>query len=401
MKILVIHYKSKITGGPELYFHSVIEELSLRGHDVVPFSYNWLNEEYNPSWPGKGTESFSFRDSNTAGAIKTLRRIPKMVNNRLVADDLARILLKEKPDVALVLLFLGKLSPSIFDSLCRFNVPYYVRISDFSSICATSTLFNNDICTRCVDRGPFQGVINNCSGKLSSSLLHYIIRLTLNSSKYRFAKGFLVPSKNSIDLLSKATSYSDSDLIHLPTFSPVELSFLPELSKEKRVVAYWGRVSPEKNVKELAVWMVNQAAVHPDWTYRIVGFDNSSYSSETRAVFNGMLNCECYQFAPLADCIELFTETTFFVSSTLIFDNFPQSPLVALALGVKVILPDFGSYRDVITNDNMGFLYTNLEELDFIYTAYEYDRNLVRKLYFDNFGKSKHFQTLERILCQK
>jgi hypothetical protein len=147
--------------------------------------------------------------------------------------------------------------------------------------------------------------------------------------------------------------------------------------------------------------MVNQAASHPEWTYRIVGFDSSVYSSETRAVFKGMLNCECYEFAPLTDCIELFTESTFFVSSTLIYDNFPQSPLVALSLGVKVILPDFGSYRDVITNEKMGFLYTNLEELDFMYTSYEYDRNLVRKLYFDNFGKAKHFETLERILCQK
>ena len=401
MKILIIHYKSRITGGPELYFHAVMEELSLRGHEVVSFSYNWLNEDYNPSWAGEGTERFSFSGGGES-AINSIRRIPRMVNNRFVADDLGQIIFYEKPDVALVLLFLGKLTPTIFDTLCRFNVTYYVRISDFSSICSTSTLFKDDVCTRCIDHGPLQGVVHNCAGTLSSSFMHYIMRLSLSSSKYRFAKGFLVPSKNSIGLLSKAKLYSGANLIHLPTFSPVEDSLPPdEDPTEKRVIAYWGRVSPEKNVKELAVWMVNQAASHPEWTYRIVGFDSSVYSSETRAVFKGMLNCECYEFAPLTDCIELFTESTFFVSSTLIYDNFPQSPLVALSLGVKVILPDFGSYRDVITNEKMGFLYTNLEELDFMYTSYEYDRNLVRKLYFDNFGKAKHFETLERILCQK
>ena len=38
MKILLVHYRFFVTGGPERYLFNTIKALKSRGHEIVPFS---------------------------------------------------------------------------------------------------------------------------------------------------------------------------------------------------------------------------------------------------------------------------------------------------------------------------------------------------------------------------
>ena len=41
MKILVANYRYFISGGPERYMFNLIEQLSVQGHEVIPFSIHY------------------------------------------------------------------------------------------------------------------------------------------------------------------------------------------------------------------------------------------------------------------------------------------------------------------------------------------------------------------------
>lgn len=229
------------------------------------------------------------------------------------------------------------------------------------------------------------------------STLHYFLRQKLILSDYNKAEAFIVPSINTKSILSNSKLYSKARFEVIPTYSPLELQDFTNKSISRKIIAYWGRVSPEKNVLSLARWMVKMSKIHHNWKFRIIGLDNSSYSEQIRAVFGSSSNCETYKFDSLESLKNKFQETTYYISDSLIYDNFPQSPLVALSLGVKVLLPNIGSYREVVRNDNMGFIYNSYDDLDSIFTWQNYNRMDVYRNYKKYFGKEQHFEKLMKL----
>ena len=165
MKVLLIHYRYRFSGGPELYLKKIIEYLNKNGHEVDIFSINWNDNEIDnrSDWytPNVSNSNFSARNSK-GGVISKLVRVPSMIYNKNVKSALENKILVFKPDIAYVLLFMGKLTASIFDSLSKYNIPFFVRISDFSSVCQNSILLRKKsiICTKCVSDGPINGVYN-------------------------------------------------------------------------------------------------------------------------------------------------------------------------------------------------------------------------------------------------
>ena len=54
MKILIIHYKYSITGGPERYMFNITNLLEKDGHEVIHFSINWndnIETKQKSFWP--------------------------------------------------------------------------------------------------------------------------------------------------------------------------------------------------------------------------------------------------------------------------------------------------------------------------------------------------------------
>lgn len=120
MKILIVHYRYFISGGPERYLFNVKEALEEKGHQVIPFSIkNTQNEksEYSDFFVdniGKSDEVFVNKYP------KTLRTYCDLVFREFysfsVKKKLKRLIRETKPDVCYLLVYKRALSPSVIDA---------------------------------------------------------------------------------------------------------------------------------------------------------------------------------------------------------------------------------------------------------------------------------------------
>ena len=101
----------------------------------------------------------------------------------------------------------------------------------------------------------------------------------------------------------------------------------------------------------------------------------------------------------LNDLLSTISDVNYFITSSKIVDNFPQSAVVALSQGIKVILPNMGSYTEVINSKEYGFIYDNFLQIEnYLVNDLEYfDRENIIKYYIDNFGLEKHLLKLTTI----
>ena len=85
------------------------------------------------------------------------------VHSREVYDALSRELRDARPDVAYVLKYERKLSPSVLAALHDHGVPIVVRLSDFAMVCPQQHLVRDDkVCELCVGRRPWPSVRFRC-----------------------------------------------------------------------------------------------------------------------------------------------------------------------------------------------------------------------------------------------
>lgn len=142
MKILIIHYRYFISGGPERYLFNLKELLENKGHKVIPFSIKYdknLYSEYDRYFatPLSNKSEIFFRDQtwNIKTLIKTLERT---FYSPEVYKKLKKLIIDTKPKIAIVLQFNRKLSPSVLSALYDTNLPFAVRLSDYGMICANA-----------------------------------------------------------------------------------------------------------------------------------------------------------------------------------------------------------------------------------------------------------------------
>ena len=155
MKICLVSYRYFVSSGPERYLFGVKDLLEERGHEVIPFSVRYRANEPTP-WakyfvePIAGDDEIRFRQHSwTVASVR--RALERAFYSREVYDALSAELRDAKPDVAYVLPYIRKLSPSVLAALHDHGVPTAVRFSDFAMVCPQPHLFRNDqICELCV-----------------------------------------------------------------------------------------------------------------------------------------------------------------------------------------------------------------------------------------------------------
>ena len=117
MKVLIINYRYFISGGPERYMFNLTQALEDGGHEVIPFSIRYKQNRPSPYAeyfvpPLAGEEEVYYKDQTfTPRAIlKTLSRLFYAFDVEL---GISKLVSRTQPDVAYVLHYLRKLSPSL------------------------------------------------------------------------------------------------------------------------------------------------------------------------------------------------------------------------------------------------------------------------------------------------
>jgi len=365
MKILIIHYRFFISGGPERYLFNLKQLLEKNGHEIIPFSIRYaknVKSKYNNYFvpPLSKDSEVYFREQtwNLKSFIKTLER---SFYSSEVYKNLKKLIIDTQPDFAIVLQFGRKLSPSVLSALYDTKIPFVVRVSDFGMICANAHFLRQQkVCELCIQGDLFYSVRYKCvQNSFGASLVNFVAKkFHRYMGYYNNIKYYIVPSKFTLRKMIEA-GFSPEKLVHIPTFiSNNEIKSC--VANKKRQIIYSGRVDETKGVHILlkAIKILQEKSFR-NFHCIIAGSGPDDYKNRLQDYLkeNNIRNVHFTGHLEKIKLDELLQESLFSVAPSLWYDNMPNSVLESLAAGTPVIASNHGSFPEIITNGDTGLLF--------------------------------------------
>lgn len=365
MKILIVHYRYFISGGPERYLFNLKELLENNGHKVIPFSIRYAknaDSDYSNYFvpPLSKEDEVYFRDQtwNLKSILKTIER---SFYSPEVFNSLKKLIIDTNPDYAIVLQFGKKLSPSVLMALDDRKIPFIVRVSDFGMICSNSHfLRKQQVCELCIKGDLLYSVRHKCvQDSYAASLVNFLAKKFHGlMGYYNNIKLFVVPSKFTMNKMIEA-GYSPAKLIHVPTFiNSVHIS--NQQINKKRQIIYIGRIDKTKGVHVLLKALkILQDGYYPEFDCIIAGSGPVDYKNNLTSYIekNNIKNVFFTGQLEKRELFKLVRESLFSIAPSLWYDNMPNSVLESLALGTPVLASNHGSFPEILKNGDTGLLF--------------------------------------------
>jgi glycosyltransferase involved in cell wall biosynthesis len=364
MKILIINYRFYISGGPERYMFNLIDLLESKGHTIIPFSINYDKNhttDYSDYFVDPLTSSSEvFFKEHRLNAQNILRILSRSFYSKNVYNKLSKLIDDTKPDFAIVLHYLKKLSPAVLQALNDKNIHYFVRISDFLMICPNAHLIREDkICELCIKGGLFNSVKYKCvQDSFGASVVHYLATKYHGYKKYfKNIRFFAVPSKFTMAKMIEGGVGSDK-LVYLPTFIRAKKGNDKILKKNQ--IVFVGRLERTKGVHILleALYEISKNK-YADFKTLIIGDGNKEYVEELKSFITNYDLRDVHFLGRLEkEDVELkFAESLCSVAPSIWYDNMPNSVLESFANGTPVIVPEHGSFIEIVKNGSNGLFF--------------------------------------------
>ncbi|MDY7037771.1 MAG: glycosyltransferase family 4 protein, partial [Thermodesulfobacteriota bacterium] len=265
-----------------------------------------------------------------------------------------RIAKKTNPDVAYVLHFLNKMSPSIIDGFKSVRVPVVVRLSDFGLICPQALcLGGEDICEKCLSGSLLNSVFHKCiknsyMGSFVKAVSWYFHRMIGSISRI---DAFVSPSKFLAEKFIEV-GFPREKFFHIPTF--VESSQVETTYTNKGDILYFGRISKEKGTHILLKAYDEIRTEKP--TLRVIGdITSSEYSIGLVKKYSDHVKFE--DFMPQKSLFERIKEASFIVVPSICYDNMPNVILESFVHGKPVVAASIGSFPELIDDRITGLLF--------------------------------------------
>lgn len=417
MKILLIHYRYSIIGGPERYLFNIIKLLQEKGHEVIPFSINYkdnLESKYSEYFVEPASQEFHVHKISKFSTVAIKTGI-NLFYNKTAYLQLNKLIKDTKPDIAYLLLF-SKFSTSILKSLKENNIPIILRISDFIYLCSRGVfMMNNQICEKCLNCS-IQKVINKCTNdSYPLSIIDFFRRIfDKKSGNLKYINELIIPSKFTASYYSKNSYFPKAKISHIPTFSIISNKsnlFNYEKTYEKRflnkVITVFGRVSQEKGLDMLinAIKHLNEMEII-NYNVNIIGFTDSEFSIslKNKIIDNNINNINCYEFIGSNELNTILENSTYTIIPSICYDNMPNSLIESAALGLPIIASNIGSFPELITDSYNGFLFnvndyidlSNIIKKAFLLKKNKYIEMCNNSLYWANnyCSKESHYEKL-------
>jgi glycosyltransferase involved in cell wall biosynthesis len=365
MRILLINYRYFVSGGPERYLFNLKTLLESHGHEIIPFSIRYAQNE--PSkfdkyfvTPLARSDEIFFRDQTWTPST-VLRTLARTFYSREVFKQLKVLIHDARPDCAIVLHYLKKLSPAVLGALHDSRIPYFVRLSDFGMICPNAHLFRgNSVCELCLKGSRIPSVRYRCvQGSLGASLVSYAATSFHNVFHLiDRVPMFVVPSRFTFEKMIEG-GIPSSKLIHIPTMvSPVGS---PARDRDLNQLLYLGRIDRLKGIELLldAMDLVSDTYPGLPWRLKIAGVGDQQYIESVRKRVREDQR-EKVKFLGSVSWHDLEKEigrSLCTIAPSLWFDNMPNAVLESLAHATPVIVPNHGSFPEIVQHNATGLLF--------------------------------------------
>jgi glycosyltransferase involved in cell wall biosynthesis len=363
LRILCCNKYFFVNGGTEKYLSDVMAGLGSRGHEVVPFSVRYAN-----SWPSPYLDQFlpppgnpeqaHFRNIRLSSG-NWLRLLDRGIYSMEARRYLARLIRRiAGADVAYVLNVYNYMSPSILDTLHRFDIPIVMRLGDYNLVCPNYTLLRDGKpCTLCLGGNYAHGLRHRCvkgslvpsAVRVFSMYLHRWLKL------YRQVAAFVVPCNFMKDTLVQAGF--PGDRIHLLRTPVPPVRSWPGVRRgDQDYILYFGRISYEKGLDTL---LEAYQQLLPPVDLVLIGRSYDGESERLKRMINPAA-AKRIRFPGFLQGDELarwIAEALFTVVPSRWYDNAPLSIYESYLHGTPVVASRIGGIPEQVIDGQTGLLF--------------------------------------------
>jgi glycosyltransferase involved in cell wall biosynthesis len=363
MRILLANYRYFVSGGPERYMFNVTDALTARGHEVIPFSIKYARNRPTPYdryfvEPLGGPDEVLFHEH-----AWTRRTLLRTMSRLCYAPDVARAVSQlaadTQPQVAYVLHYLRKLSPSLLVGLKKAGLPIVVRLSDYAMLCPASICWRDgQPCEFCVLGNLWPSIRYRCVQRsLTASLLNALAMWYHRSQHLFDLVDVFVTTTAFMYRMMVAAGFPENRLRHIPTFVNTDV-FYPAAKHDQSAnyVLFAGRIDVDKGVHILlSAWReFEQVAPGSGLVLRIAGHaQDTKYMESLRSMATNRV--EFLGSLDTAELAQQYRGAYLTVVPSLWYDNLPNSILESYASGTPVIASDLGSLKECVIEGESGY----------------------------------------------
>lgn len=341
-RVLILHDYAGARGGAELLANGLRDKLIGRGVEARLFTTT-----ADPVASGPPS------DYETYGSSGALRILPETYNP-MARQALRRALKDFRPDVVQILMFMTALSPSILPELQR--IPTVLCHMTYREVCPTGLRWRPGagLCDLAVGRACRQ------DGCLSGpgAIAHMLQRGLLSRWKGAIDRT-VAPSRSMADILT-SNSWDVTDIV------PLGVSSAPHSAapSDRPLIAYGGRLEPEKGVDLLLRALANAGPALQDTTCEIIG--DGRALGELRSLASGLGLADRVRFLghlPWADAQARLARAWVQVVPSVWPEPFGLVTAEALMRGTPVIASPHGAASEMISHAKTGWI-TTVEDVD-------------------------------------
>ena len=350
LKVLCVNKFHYVKGGADRSYFEWSELLEKKGHEVVFFS---MLHERNRATPYAAyfVDNIEFFDH--AGR----RNLPGLALRVLYSWQARRriesLIEDTKPEIAHLHNIAHQLSPSILDSLKKYQLPVVQTVHDYKFGCPTYSFFaQGQICERCKRHRYYNAVLQRCNrGSVSASLLNclemYFHKLI---GIYDNVDLFISPS----DFLREKMieyGFSPERIVRVPNFIATD-QYVPSYTYEDYFL-FFGRLVSFKGVSTLleAMRFVKESQLC------IVGEGELRGELEAYAKEQGIENIAFLGYKSGEELKSIIRDSMFTVIPSEWYENLPYAILESFALGTPALAADIGGMPELIEPGVDGLLF--------------------------------------------
>jgi len=367
MKVLIANYRYFVSSGPERYLFNITRHLEERGHHVMPFSITYAKNVESPYAkyfvPPLAGEDEVYFDQQSKTPKTIARTLSRLFYSPEVERAVGRMIDETRPDIAYVLYYLRKMSPSLLVGIKKRSIPLVVRISDYGAFCPElHCLRNEEPCTLCQHGNIWPSVRHRCvKGSLPMSALEAAARLYHRMAGfYDLIDKYVVTNAFMLEMMVEA-GYPREKLVCLPTFTDTNRFSPPETGASRDYIVCLGRLDRPKGIPVLLDALAllrdrNIAVPH----LKIAGAGhNQDYVAQLKARVARLNLDEKVEFMgnlPPEQVPDLLRGAKCAVLPALWFENLPNTLVESMACGTPVVASDIGSLAVCVQNGIDGYL---------------------------------------------
>lgn len=400
MKVLQINKYYYKKGGAETVFFNTIQLLAKKMHTVIPFSLKHEKNEsslYAPYF-------VDYPELSESNFFVKAKHFANFFYNKKAAQQLEKLIVEQKPDIAHIHLMFNSLSVSILPILHKYKIPTIMSVHDYRLVCPAYTFKDGkgNICECCQDGHFYHCVTHKCSkGNLTNSLMlcadsyfrKYIYAPINYIDHFLFVSHFSMVKHIQLDNRFKAKSS------YLYNFTPVIDHYEPLQGK---YLLYFGRMSDEKGVDTL----IEAARLNPDIPIKLAGTGPLLEQFKAKSP----VNMEFLGFQQGDALKELIQKAAFVIVPSVCYENNPMSIIESFMLGTPVIGSNLGGIPELLSDGQTGYTFTPKSSKDLSMTLqkamaiseteYLQMSENARAFALKNFSEENYYQQLLEVYQQ-